>query len=71
MTRSFFAVSGLDIQSEADGSIRGKDKTELGTFFIKPSPSGRKFLECKLQGYCIISDEEYKEYVQLKKNLQM
>jgi len=40
-----------------------------GTFRIQLSPSGRKYLECKLEGYCIISDEEYKEYKQLKKNI--
>lgn len=65
MTRSFHAVSSLDIESSGDGSIRGKDKKELGVFFIKHSPSGRKYLECKLQGHCIISDEEYKKYKEL------
>jgi hypothetical protein len=70
MTRSFHAVSSLDIPSSGDGSLRGKDKTTLGTFLIKKSPSGRKYLICTLENYCIISDAEYKEYKQLKKTYE-
>ena len=67
MTRSFHCVSNKDIDSVADGTLRGKDKTILGVLYNKESPSGNKYLECKLEGFCIITNEEYKEYKQLKK----
>lgn len=67
MTRGFFVVSGNDIETHADGTIRSKDKKELGTYYIKYAPSKSKYLLCELVDYCIITDEEYKEYKQLKK----
>lgn len=59
-TQSFFVLNGVDVNSQAEVVIKGKDKEELGAGVKMESPEGRKYVVAKLDGYWIISEKDYK-----------
>ena len=57
-TQGFFIIDNPDKTS--DGVIKSKDKEVLGLAWQQEAPVGN-FITGKLDGYWIITDEEYKQ----------
>jgi hypothetical protein len=63
-SQKFFIIDNPN--GDSDGIIQGRDKINIGRAWNQDAPDG-KFINCTLQDYWIVSEEDYKEYKQLKK----
>lgn len=52
-------------EGNSDGVIKDRNKDVVGYAYNQPAPVG-SFINCSLDGHWIITDEELKEYKQLK-----
>lgn len=53
--------------SQYDAIIQSLDKQDIGTVTQHDAPVGN-YLKCNLNGYWIISEEDYKKLKQIKKH---
>ena len=51
---------------QSDGVIKDREKNVIGNAYNQTAPVGT-FINCSLDGYWVITDEEYKEFNKLKK----
>jgi len=52
---------------DSDGIIKGRDKQVIGRAWNQDAPNG-KFINCTLQDYWIVSEEDYKLIKEYKKH---
>jgi len=52
-------------ESSSDGIIQDREKNNVGLAWIQDAPNGH-FINCSLDGYWIVSEEDYKKIKQLK-----
>ena len=64
-SRKFYIIDNP--QGQSDGVIKNKNKELLGYAYDQPAPVG-SYIECSLDGYWIVSDEDYKKLKKIKKN---
>ena len=62
-SRKFYIIDNTEGQS--DGVIKNKNKEVVGYAYNQPAPIG-SYIECGLDGYWIVSDEDYKLLKQKK-----
>lgn len=53
-------------EESTDGIIQTREKVNVGVAYSQEAPDGT-FINCTLKDHWIITDEELKEYKQLKK----
>ena len=63
-SRKLYIIDSQD--GSSDGVLKNKDKVQLGRAWNQEAPVGT-FISISLEDYWVISDEELKEYKQLKK----
>ena len=63
-SQRFFIID--DAQGSADGLIQNTEKSNVGIAYNQGAPNGT-FINCYLKEAWIITNEEYKEYKELKK----
>lgn len=63
-TQKFFIIDNTD--GTSDGVIKDREKNEIGLAWQEEAPVGH-YINCSLNGYWIISDEDYKKLKELKK----
>jgi len=64
-SQKFYVIDNHE--NNSDGIIKDREKNKIGLAWIQDAPDGH-FINCSLDGYWIISEEDYKEYKTLKKN---
>jgi hypothetical protein len=56
-------------ENGSDGVIKDKKKNKIGLVWLQDAPNG-KFINCTLQDYWIVSEEDYKLIKEYKKHVQ-
>lgn len=64
-TSKFFIVDNPEDGS--DGVIQSRTKDIVGLAWNKPAPDGG-YIKCSLDGYWLVSEEDYKKLSKLKKH---
>ncbi len=65
-TTRFYIIDNNEPNS--DGVIKDREKNQIGLAWIQDAPNG-KFINCTLQDYWIVSEEDYKLIKEYKKCL--
>jgi hypothetical protein len=63
-TQKFYIIDSHN--EDSDGIIKDREKNEIGRAWNQLAPEGT-FINCSLNGYWIISEEDYKLLKQVKK----
>lgn len=66
-SQKFYIIDNPD--GTSDGIIKDREKNQIGLAYQQEAPVGH-YISCSLDGYWIVTDEDYKLIKQLKKDVQ-